>query len=311
MSTITFILALYLLTLWLWYIPFSRSATVIHDVANNPENTCRTLLYFVVGIITFRCGRVLFIQSNISGLLRCHQGMRNIAPVSVTNVWKKWVISTSIPQQFMMTSSSGTMSALLAICERNPTVTDGFPSQKPVTRSFDVSFDLRLNKRLNIQSRCQWFETPSRSLWRHCNDTAKCEPCTGFMARRYCLQFHHNISQNVRTGLVSLIARFMGPIWGRQDPCWPHEFLLSGMRCCNVGVILSIPVDLCDVFPHILQGCFTGTGSIVWLPQCQWSNPEEYGHNLTEYNHNGIQQSVNHVCLYTGVCCPGDEVIDN
>ena len=30
--------------------------------------------------------------------------------------------------------------------------------------------DLRLNKRLSNQSRRRWFETPSRSLWRHCND---------------------------------------------------------------------------------------------------------------------------------------------
>ena len=41
--------------------------------------------------------------------------------------------------------------------------------QRPVTRSFDVFFDLRLNKRLNKQSRRRWFETPWRSLWRHCN----------------------------------------------------------------------------------------------------------------------------------------------
>ena len=31
-------------------------------------------------------------------------------------------------------------------------------------------FDLRRNKRLSKQSRRRWFETPSRSLWRHCND---------------------------------------------------------------------------------------------------------------------------------------------
>ena len=29
---------------------------------------------------------------------------------------------------------------------------------------------------------------------------------------------------------------------------------------------------------HILQGCFTGIGAILWLPQCQLRNPEEYGH---------------------------------
>ena len=40
-----------------------------------------------------------------------------------------------------------TFSALLALCERNSPVTGEFPSQRPVTRSFDVFFDLRLNER--------------------------------------------------------------------------------------------------------------------------------------------------------------------
>ena len=35
--------------------------------------------------------------------------------------------------------------------------------------SFDVFFDLRLNKGLSKQSWGWWFETQSRSLWRHCN----------------------------------------------------------------------------------------------------------------------------------------------
>ena len=51
----------------------------------------------------------------------------------------------------------------------NPPVTGGFPSQRQVTRSFDVFFDLYLNKRLEKQTRHRWFETPLRSLWRHCN----------------------------------------------------------------------------------------------------------------------------------------------
>ena len=44
-----------------------------------------------------------------------------------------------------------------------------FPSQRPVTRSFGVWFDLYLNKRLSKQPWGWWVETPSRSLWRHCN----------------------------------------------------------------------------------------------------------------------------------------------
>ena len=42
-----------------------------------------------------------------------------------------------------------TFSALLAICAENSPVTSEFPSQRPVTRSFDAFFDLHLNKRLS------------------------------------------------------------------------------------------------------------------------------------------------------------------
>ena len=46
-----------------------------------------------------------------------------------------------------------------------------FPCYWPfVTRSFDVFFDLRLNKRLSKQSWGWWFETLSCPLWRHYNE---------------------------------------------------------------------------------------------------------------------------------------------
>ena len=44
-----------------------------------------------------------------------------------------------------------------------------FPTQRPVTRNFDVFFDQRRNKRLSKQSRHRWLETRFRSLWRHRN----------------------------------------------------------------------------------------------------------------------------------------------
>ena len=44
-----------------------------------------------------------------------------------------------------------TFSALLAICAGNSPVTAEFLAQRPVTRSFDVFFDLLLNKRLSKQ----------------------------------------------------------------------------------------------------------------------------------------------------------------
>ena len=67
-------------------------------------------------------------------------------------------------------SWNGTIFVLLALCAGNSPVTGEFPSQRPVMQSFDVFFDLRLNKRLSKQSWGWWFEMPSCSLWRHCNE---------------------------------------------------------------------------------------------------------------------------------------------
>ena len=66
-----------------------------------------------------------------------------------------------------------TFSTLLAICAENSPVPGEFPAQRPVTRSFDVFFDLRPNKRLGKQSWSWWFETLSPSLWRHCKDLGR------------------------------------------------------------------------------------------------------------------------------------------
>ena len=66
-----------------------------------------------------------------------------------------------------------TFSALPALCAGNSPVAGEFPALREMTRSSDVSFDLRLNRPLSKQSWGWWFQTPSRSLWRHCNGSAK------------------------------------------------------------------------------------------------------------------------------------------
>ena len=83
------------------------------------------------------------------------------------NSWKQlertsWHIS-------MMTSSNGNIFRVTGHLCGEFTGPGEFPAQRPVTRSFDVFFDLCLNKRLSKQPWGWWFETPSRSLWRHCN----------------------------------------------------------------------------------------------------------------------------------------------
>ena len=63
-----------------------------------------------------------------------------------------------------------TFSALLAICAGNSPGSPGeFPALRPMTRSFDVFFDLHPNKRLSKQWWGWWFETPLCPLWRHRN----------------------------------------------------------------------------------------------------------------------------------------------
>ena len=63
-----------------------------------------------------------------------------------------------------------TFSASLSLCAGNSPVTGEFLTQRPVMRSFDIFFDLRLNKQFSKQLWGWWFEMPSRSLWCHCNE---------------------------------------------------------------------------------------------------------------------------------------------
>ena len=69
----------------------------------------------------------------------------------------------------MMTSSNGNIFRVTGPLCGEFTGPGEFPAQRPVTRSFDVFFDLRLNKRLSKQPWGWWSETPSWSLWRQCN----------------------------------------------------------------------------------------------------------------------------------------------
>ena len=91
-----------------------------------------------------------------------------------------------------------------------------FPAQRPVTRNFDVSFDLRLNKRLSKQSWGWWFETPSHPLWRHRN--VKCWFCVASEQLRPKLSRENRKTRPVikRTTLSSTILfAYALTHWGR------------------------------------------------------------------------------------------------
>ena len=87
-----------------------------------------------------------------------------------TCIWRPVAESKYLPcamcGNLMITSWNGSIFHVTGPLWGIPPVDGGLPSQRPVTRSFDVFFDLRLNKRLRKHRR---FETPPCSLWRHCN----------------------------------------------------------------------------------------------------------------------------------------------
>ena len=72
----------------------------------------------------------------------------------------------ALPPRHMMMSSNGNFFRVTGPLCGEFTGPGEFPTQRPVTRSFDVFFDLRLNKRLSKQPWGWWFETTSWSLWR-------------------------------------------------------------------------------------------------------------------------------------------------
>ena len=100
-----------------------------------------------------KCDNVDFNDSIRSQYCTCHDCLA-VFVVCATSWWRHQM---------------GTFSALLALCAGNSPVPGEFPAQRPVTRSFDVFFNLRPNKRLSKQSWGWWFEMPSHPSWRHCN----------------------------------------------------------------------------------------------------------------------------------------------
>ena len=58
---------------------------------------------------------------------------------------------------------------------------------------------------------------------------------------------------------------------------YPKKYAHGFVVLCFVVVMPSSIMNSHEVFIHIHQGCFAGTGAIVRLPQCQWSKPDGYG----------------------------------
>ena len=83
---------------------------------------------------------------------------------------------------------------------------------------------------------------------------------------------------------------------------YPKKYAHGFVMLRFVVVMQSFIMNSHEVFIHIHQGCFAGTGAIVRLPQCQWSKPDGYGkisQCITITKHSKAKT----VCIFLGIYC--------
>ena len=83
---------------------------------------------------------------------------------------------------------------------------------------------------------------------------------------------------------------------------YPKKYAHGFVVLCFVVVMQSLIMNSHEVFIHIHQGCFAGTGAIFRLPQCQWSKPDGYGkisQCITTTKHSKAKT----VCIFLGMYC--------
>ena len=91
---------------------------------------------------------------------------------------------------------------------------------------------------------------------------------------------------------------------------YPKKYAHGFVVLCFVVVMQSFIMNSHEVFIHIHQGCFAGTGAIVRLPQCQWSKPDGYGkisQCITTTKHSKAKT----VCIFLGIYCNSPNTLPN
>ena len=87
-----------------------------------------------------------------------------------------------------------------------------------------------------------------------------------------------------------------------QNTVYPKKYAYGFVVLCFVVVMQSFIMNSHEVFIHIHQGCFGGTGAIVRLPQCRWSKPGGYGkisQCITTTKHSKAKT----VSIFLGIYC--------
>ena len=93
----------------------------------------------------------------------------------------------------------------------------------------------------------------------------------------------------------------------RVGTVYPKKYVHGFVVLCFVVVMQSFIMNSHELFIHIHQGCFAGTGAIVRLPQCQWSKPDGYGkisQCITTTKHSKAKT----VCIFLGIYCMNNRI---
>ena len=129
--------------------------------------------------------------------------------------------------------------------------------QRPVTRNFDDFFDLRLNKRLRKQSWGWWFETPSRPLWRHCNDLFKNRNLSQWQLCRPLRQCRFSLWQHTVSPVMTKLASWQLSAFGVKLP-------LNLILLIFFAPVLSILVEMSMVTCCVWSDCQIRLHKSVW-----------------------------------------------
>ena len=125
------------------------------------------------------------------------------------------------------------------------------------------------------------------------------------------LSYKTLMSRNLITGLaifptitakLDFAKQLLNTATWSQIFVYPKKYAHGFVVLSFVVVMQSFIMNSHEVFIHIHQGCFAGTGAIVRLPQCQWSKPGGYGkisQCITTTKHSKAKT----VCIFLGIYC--------
>ena len=158
------------------------------------------------------------------------------------------------------------------------------PDQVSLTASFLINL-----KNLGMSNECFDIYLPFAVAVKLNTELVKTWMGQVVVSRRFCTRF-----------IARCVATLGDDLY--TNTVYPKKYAHGFVVLCFVVVMQSFIMNSHEVFIHIHQGCFAGTGAIVRLPQCQWSKPDGYGkisQCITTTKHSKAKT----VCIFHGIYC--------